>query len=358
MKTLKYTIALLALCSIATSCKKTPAEEIVTPVSTDLNAEILSSISSNVAEATYYDLSVKADQLYAAVQKFDTVTNDVNLAVCKQLWRDTRAVWEQSEGFLFGPVATNNIDPRIDTWPVDYVALDSLMNSSVVFSETYVNTLDDALRGFHPIEYLLFGTGGNKTATQFTAREKAYLKALSVNLKNLISQLWVSWDPAISGNYGANITNAGKPTSVYSTKRAVYEEIVNSMIGICEEVANGKIEEPFAAQNPLLEESPFSYNSITDFTNNMRSVQNVYLGKYLVDGKGLEELVRVNNLSLDASIKTKMNAAIAALNNVTVPFGQAIISQPIQITNAQNAINDLKTTLENDLLPFIKTSVN
>jgi uncharacterized iron-regulated protein len=138
----------------------------------------------------------------------------------------------------------------------------------------------------------------------------------------------------------------------------VYEEIVNSMIGICDEVANGKIEEPFVAQNPLLEESPFSYNSITDFTNNIRSVQNVYLGKYLLDGKGIEDLVRANNLSLDANIKNKINAAIAALNNVTVPFGQAIILQPIQITNAQNAINDLKSTLENDLLPFIKTTVN
>jgi putative iron-regulated protein len=358
MKIIKYTIVLLALGSIATGCKKTPVEEIVTPVSTDLNAEILSGFSSNVAEATYYDLSVNADKLYAAVQKFDTVTNDANLTACKQLWRDTRAVWEQSEGFLFGPVATNNIDPRIDTWPVDYVALDSLMNSSVVFSEAYVNSLDDALRGFHPIEYLLFGKGGNKTSTQFTVREKAYLKALSVNLKNLISQLWVSWNPAISGNYGTNITGAGKLSSVYSSRRVVYEEIVNSMIGICDEVANGKIEEPFVAQNPLLEESPFSYNSITDFTNNIKSVQNVYLGKYLVDGKGIEDLVRVNNLSLDASIKTKMNAAIAALNNITVPFGQAIISQPIQITNAQNAINDLKTTLENDLLSFIKTAVN
>jgi putative iron-regulated protein len=359
MKRITFIIFVLITISIFTSCKKTPeAAPTSSAPSTNLNAEILSDFSSNIAQATYKDLSAKADQLYASVQKFDTITNDVNLTECKQLWRDTRAVWEQSEGFLFGPVATNNIDPRIDTWPVDYVALDSLMNSSVLFSESYVNTLDDALRGFHPIEYLLFGNGGNKAAAQFTAREKAYLIALSVNLKNLISQLWISWDPALSGNYGVNITGAGNGTSVYSSKRAVYEEIVNSMIGICDEVANGKIEEPFATQNPLLEESPFSYNSITDFTNNIKSVQNVYMGKYLVDGKGIEDIVRANNLSLDANIKNKINAAIAALNNITVPFGQAIISQPIQITNAQNAINDLKTTLENDLLPFIKTTVN
>lgn len=353
-----YVLALAA--TMATGCKKEPDPEPETPVTpgSDLKADILASFSTNIARATYDDLANKSSQLKTAVVTFSTAQTDANLTACKQLWKDTRSAWEQSEGFLFGPVATDNIDPRIDTWPVDYTALDSVLGSSAVFTETYINSLDDALRGFHPAEYLLFGNNGNKVAADFTTREKEYLIALTQNIETLTAQLSASWNPATTGNYSAEVNNAGNGSSIYATKRAAFEEMVNAMAGICDEVANGKIEEPFTAQDPALEESPFAFNSITDFTNNIRSVQNVYLGKYSNDGKGLEDLVRANNLSLDGTIKGKINSAISALNNITVPFGQAIISQPVQVTNAQNAINDLKDVLENDLMTFIQTYTN
>lgn len=344
---------------LVAGCKKEPetTETPITPA-TDLKQEILTSFSNNISQATYNDLADKTNQLYTATQTFATTTTDANLATCRQLWKDARSAWEQSEGFLFGPVASENIDPRIDTWPVNYTDLDSVLASSVVFDEAYIDGLEDALKGFHPVEYLLFGTNGNKLATDFTAREKEYLVALSNNLKNLTTQLSQSWSPSMSGNYADQFTTAGQSGSVYTTKRAAFEELVNAMIGICDEVANGKIEEPFVQQDPSLEESPFSGNSITDFTNNIKSVQNVYLGKYVADGTGLEDLVRENNLSLDGSIKSKISSAITALGNITVPFGQAIISQQVQVTNAQTAINDLKDVLENNLLPYVQAETN
>jgi putative iron-regulated protein len=352
------TLVLVVAFVFASGCKKEPEPSPTPTPSVDLHAEILSSFSSNVSQATYNDLADKSNQLLTAIQTFNAATTDVNLTNCKQLWKDTRAAWEQSEGFLFGPVATDNIDPRIDTWPVNYIDLDSVLASSAVFSESYISGLQDALKGFHPIEYLLFGTSGDKTAAEFTVREKDFLLALSVDLKTLTAAVAQSWEPSTTGNYSVKFTTAGETGSAYTTKRAAFEEVVNAMIGICDEVANGKIEEPFVAQDPSLEESPFAFNSIMDFINNIRSVQNVYLGKYTTDGKGIEDLVKSKNLSLDATIKTKINAAIAALNNITVPFGQAIISQPMQVTNAKNAINDLEETLENDLLPFVQINTN
>ena len=356
-KKIFYSTAIVASLTIY-GCKKEPDPQPETPASTDLNAEVLSAFTTNVSQATYNDLATKTDQLYTRVQDLNATTTDAMLTDCKQLWRDARFSWEQSEGFLFGPAATDNIDPRIDTWPVDYVALDSVLSSAAVFSDPYINTLDDALRGFHPIEYLLFGTGGNKVAADFTTREKEYLIALCSNLKNLTAQLAQGWNPSITGNYSEQIANAGNSGSLYATKRAAFEEMVNAMVGICDEVANGKIQEPLAAMDPSLEESPFSFNSITDFTNNIKSVQNVYLGKFTSDGRGLEDIVRTSNLSLDGTIKSKINAAISALNGITVPFGQAIISQPVQVGNAQNAINDLKDVLENDLMTFVQANIN
>ena len=154
---------------------------------------------------------------------------------------------------------------------------------------------------------MLFGHNGTKTAAQFTVQEIACLKALAFNLQTLAFSLAANWNPAVTGNYHTVFTTAGEGNIIYATQRIAFEEIVNAMTGICEEVANSKLSKPFTQNNPALEESPFSLNSITDFTNNIRSVQNIYLGKYTNDGKGIEDLVRQHNLALDVAIKTKIN---------------------------------------------------
>ena len=125
------------------------------------------------------------------------------------------------------------------------------------------------------------------------------------------------------------------------------------MAGICDEVANGKIKDPFDLQDPTQEESPFAKNSITDFTNNVQGVMDVYQGKFSSNGQGLEDLVRSYNLSLDNDIKTAHAAAIASLQAITVPFGQAIGTQQTQVQNAMIKINALKDVLETKLAPFV-----
>ena len=254
----------------------------------------------------------------------------------------------------FWPVSTGNIDPRIDTWPVNFTDLEAQLASDNEFTEDYIDNLEDALKGFHPIEYLLFGEEGKKKAVDFTDREFEYLKGLALNLKTLTATLSQSWDPDDQDSYYQKFSMAGNGSSVYQTQLEALEEMVNAMAGICDEVANSKIHEPFIQQDPSLEESPFALSSITDFTNNIKGVQNVYLGKFQTDGKGLEDLVRKSNLSLDNDIKLKLGNAIGALGNISDPFGEAITSQPVQVQNAIDAINELQETIEGELLPFVQ----
>ncbi len=357
MKSYKYLCSLaIAILITITSCKKPDTSQTTDTPST--TTEILTAFSNNVVQATYNDLNTQTNLLYSDVLVFESSLSDNDLISCKQVWRDARSAWEQGEGFLIGPVEFNNIDPQIDTWPVDFTKLDSVLNGYSVYTTTYIDSLQDALKGFHAIEYLLFGKNGNKTAAEFTSRELDFLKALSFDLNTLTTELADSWNENTNDNYYTKFINAGNGSSVYDTQRLAYEELVNAMAGICDEVANGKIAEPFLSIDPSLEESPFAFNSITDFTNNIRSVQNVYLGSYTKDGKGLEDLVRQYNLSLDSDMKTKINTAIASLQNITVPFGQAITEQPTQVQNAMDAVNDLKTEIEDELLPFIQQHTN
>jgi len=331
----------------------------VATIDTSLNTQILADFSNDVASATYTELQAKAVLLNTQVATLKASKTDANLAACQQTWKDARLVWEQTEAHLFGPVATEDIDPRIDTWPVNFTDLDEQLAGSHPFDESYIDGLDDALKGFHPIEYLIFGQGGTKKAADITARQMEYLEALSLNLKKLTTELGDNWSASnASGNYISVVSNAGAGSAEYKTQLAAFEELVNAMAGICDEVANGKLAEPYEAQNPSLEESPFAANSIIDFTNNIKGVQNVYLGKYKTDGKGLEDLVRAHNLSLDTEIKTKLNAAINSLNNITTPFGQAITDRSPKVQNAMDAINDLKSVLEEDLLVFVAQHSN
>ncbi|MBL0744083.1 imelysin family protein [Chryseolinea lacunae] len=351
----KSYINLLLSGAVVVSLANCSSDESTPAVNTELNAQVLTEFSTNLPQTVYGSLASKTSTLYDQVVALSTDgATDAELNAARTTWKQAREAWEQSEAFLFGPVSTEDIDPRIDTWPVNFQDLDAQLASENEFTEAYIDDLDDALKGFHPIEYLIFGENGDKAADELSARDLEYLTGLAKNLKTLTADLNASWQPSTSNSYYTAFVNAGNGSAVYPTQLSAYEELVNAMVGICEEVSDGKIKEPFVAKDPSLEESPFAKNSIIDFTNNIKGVQAVYLGKYTADGKGLEDVVRAHNLQLDSDLKLKMASAIAALDNIKVPFGEAIIDKPLQVQAAIDAIAELKEILDQQLLPFVQ----
>jgi len=355
---MKRSLFLLSSLLLLVACKKESAEPTTPTPEGFTTADVLNDFANHVAQDNYRDLAALSSGLQERIVAFGTSLSDADLTLCKQQWRDTRLSWERSEALLFGPVATENIDPRIDTWPVNFVDLEAQLSSGNLFTPAYITSLEDALKGFHPIEYLLFGANGDKTAAQFTTREIEYITALAADLVNLTGSLDQRWDPATANNYTTAFTTAGSGSTEYPTQRAAFEELVNAMAGICDEVANGKMGEVLLAQDPSMEESPFAKNSIIDFTNNIRGVENVYLGRYDADGNGMENFVRQHDLLLDNMIKQQLASSIIALGTITVPFGQAIIEQPVQVQQAIDAINLLATTLNDELMPLVQQHID
>lgn len=256
MSVSKYTIGFFIGSVMFVGCKKEaePNENAVSVVS---NQQILTDFSINVAQATYNDLEVQAGVLLKATSALKVNSSQENLIECRKAWVRARLAWEQSEGFLFGPVATQNIDPRIDTWPVSFSNLESVLANNSVYDQEYINQLEDALKGFHPIEYLIYGLDGNKNSVDLTPRELDYLVALSSNLKNLTVDLASGWNVSQADNYTNAFNMAGNGSTIYGTTYSAYEELVNAMSGICEEVAGSKLHTPFILKDPMLEESPF-----------------------------------------------------------------------------------------------------
>jgi uncharacterized iron-regulated protein len=316
-------------------------------------APIIEEVAENVILSTYVDLHEKSMDLIAAVDALAQNPTEENLSAARQAWRAARRPWEQSEAFIFGPVDSEGIDPSIDLWPVNHVDLDGVLASSVSLTTSYIDGLEGTLKGFHTIEYLLFGVDGTKTAASITPRELEYLTAVTQSFEGATRRLKEAWEPS-GGNFVANFSNAGESGSIYLTRKDALQELVAGMIGIADEVTNAKINDPFTQQNRTLEESQFSDNSVADFQDNIRSIRNIYLGEYDgVDGKGISDVVVALDSALDARTRQEIDAAISAIGAMTPSFGEAIVSNRSSVEAAQGAIQTLKATLESDVLPLI-----
>lgn len=335
-----------------TSCKKNSAVQ-VNNFDT-LKVQVINDFATNTGLATYASLSFKANALNEAAVALDANTDEQHLEAAKDAWRALRHVWEQSEGFLFGPVEDNNYDPETDTWPVNFNDLDSLLASSNPLMLADIQALSQqSLKGYHPLEYILWGKSGSRAALTITAREKRYMLSLAQQLKLVATELYASWNPS-EGNFLDQITTAGKGSTVFATKQSLFLVIAEAMSGICDEVAEGKMKEPFIAGDSNLVESPFSGNSVFDFIDNITGAQTVYLG---TSGLGLSALVKEKNISLDNEIRQKFTNAIHAFSAITLPYEQAIISQRTQCQQVMDAVNALSETIETKLKPFLQQQI-
>ncbi|MBC7425580.1 MAG: hypothetical protein H7321_03500 [Bacteroidia bacterium] len=321
------------------------------------NEAVITDFVDNTVVPKYESLKNEAGYMKSDADNFISGSTQEKLNILRADWFRTREAWETTECFLFGPVATLELDPSIDDWPLNSVDLDSVMATSNTFTPSYVASLSTSLKGFHAIEYLIFGKNGNRLAADFTAREKEYLGALCADLLTITTKMYTEWNPA-QGNYRNELVTAGNGNATYPTKKAALLEITNAITGIVEEVGASKISEPFNTFDSTLEESQFSKNSFTDFKNNIIGARDAYMNKYDSKTKtSISDFVKQYNKSLDQDIIIKFNAIIQNLGSYNTTFGNAIIKQRPNISNTIAALDDLKNNIENGILPLIHLHV-
>jgi putative iron-regulated protein len=306
------------------------------------------------------------------VQTLQGQPTDANLAVAKQDWRDMRVSWEISESFLFGPVEDLNIDDSIDNWPVSLNSLEDLLrpDNKTAINEDSVSKLPSNEQGFHGVEYILFGNGvngPNKTAAELTPRQLSYLVWATKNLSEHTGALAHAWttnaDPDVPSlpAFSQFLSTPGPRNPKYKSEGAAMSEVVNGILTIANEVGTGKIAEPENSQDPSQVESPFSWNSLTDFSNNIRSVLNVVTGSYNGHGgPGLQDFINTQNPALTQKIVQQTTAAIAAIEAIAGPehldFRQAI-KDPAgrqRCDAARAAVAQLEATIRHELLPLVQ----
>lgn len=125
---------------------------------TDADLPNAKKIVDTVIVPGYTKLGEEADKLVAALTALKNNPSEATVTAARDQWRATRAPWEAGEGHIFGPVETLGIDPKVDSWPVDKNQLDGALGGyDPEFSN--VDGFPVTMKGFHAMEYLLFGDG-------------------------------------------------------------------------------------------------------------------------------------------------------------------------------------------------------
>jgi putative iron-regulated protein len=323
--------------------------------------QIIENYADDVVVTTYTLLAERAVALDTAVVALADAPDAEALTAARDAWVDARQPWEQSEAFLFGPVASFGYDPAMDSWPVNQNDLEAVLADEDPFTAEYIAGLTETQKGFHTIEYLIFGEAGAKTADDFTDRELDYLVAITAEFRGITELLETSWTESIEGGdpYRDVLATAGEAgNTAYPSLVSALQEILGGMSGICDEVANGKIADPYDAHDPNLVESQFSYNSLLDFEDNIRGVENAYLARVELagtDGRGLDVYVASLDPDLDARFQGELTAAMAALQAIPMAFPLAITDEESydEIEAAQQAIRTVQDTIDGDLTDLV-----
>ena len=351
MNTIKKIILLFCVTTSFVACKDDETSNIDNKFTSEID-----NIVDNVILSTYKNLDEKAGDLVTALGTLNNARTQANLEAGREAWRATRIPWEQSEGFLFGPVDAQGLDPAMDSWPVNVEDLNAVLNSSDNITKSYLDALEGTVKGFHTLEWLLFGLNGDKPVSELTDRQFQYLQACAQSLKGATSQLYNAWKED-GGNFGAIVKTAGQAgNNTYISQKVAIQEFKDGMLLIADEVGNGKIDEPFSSENLLFEESRFSANSKADFANNMRSIQNIYLGGVNGStGPGLSSIVKEKNNALDAELKTAISEAINAIEAIPGTFSDAVFNNKVAVSNAQDKVKTLETLIKSKLEPLINS---
>ena len=307
-------------------------------------------------------------------------------AACKQ-WKIARADWEKSEAFLFGAADEYSIDPHTDTWPVDQAALANVLRDNSIMSdiENKVKQLNSGLLGYHGIEYVLFREGKARDISQFTDLEYKYVCAVAKDLYQATCVLQTTWDGSKSGNrYNETVNYLKSHTSLNddgdvtdgtlsyknfgegfkNTPSEDYESDVDATIQIIEgardiisEVAGSKIGLPWSGQDNSYIESPYAYNSIIDFYDNIVGCKNALYGQFDATSPTENSLIyfclNSDNTTLKSQaqkVQSTLDEALSKINNMKAPFALNYTDSSVKTAiDALNALDEALDAMESTL---------
>lgn len=371
--------------------------------------EISTAYINDVVYPTYTALANNAQTLADACAtlyanaKAGTMTQ-ANIDAACEAFKDARCQWERSEAFLYGAASDKDIDPHIDSWPLNQSQVKDFLNNAEMvaglssdepakFVREHNGEFDTAL-GFHGMEFVLFRDGSNRTLAALSANETAegmtsvaalnelaFLSAVAADLRDKCFQLeycWVGSSVASShsswlttnctdipaedlvspkgASYGAGYLACGTTAGLFGSWQAYARNVLKAgCSNICQEVYSQKLGQAYrvATNNAEAEdagdyiESPYSKRSFVDYQDNIYSIKNSLYGTRDItattpQSKSFMKFMQ-DNYDGYSNLNTALNEAIAALETAknTTSFVDAI-TNTAGLTIVQNCITKVQ----------------
>ena len=313
----------------------------------------------------------------------NTVVNGSQAALDKACadWKTARANWENTEAFLFGAADVYSIDPHTDTWPVAANDLADVLRDAKAMGnlDNFIKTANSGILGYHGLEYVLFRQGQPRKIDQITNLEYNYICAVAKDLYNATATLEAAWDSkesnaerqkiakdyvathlaidddgnqegALDGfqNFGKAFKNPG--TGDWKTALEATLEIISGCRDIIGEVGDSKIGLPYTGQDASYIESPYAYNSIIDFYDNIVSCKNALYGGMGATNPNEKSIIyfclNAGNATLAAqakAVQAKLDNALAKIKAMKAPF--ALYYSDASCKTAIDALGELDDAL-------------
>ncbi|AWM86740.1 imelysin family protein [Microvirga sp. 17 mud 1-3] len=289
----------------------------------------------SLAQAMYGDAAGAARDLSKAVDAFLTDPTEQTLTAAREAWRKARMPYQQTEGFRFGNKVMDELEGKVNAWPldeglIDYVDAKSygetsdenpLYRANVIANKTIrigkkqvdaskitKELLSDVLQeaggveanvatGYHAIEFLLWGqdlngTGpgaGVRPATDYSLkdctngncdRRRDYLKAATALLVDDLTAMAKAWDQ--NGKARQDILKKG-PNEGLAT---ILTGLGSLSYG---ELAGERMKLGLILHDPEEEHDCFSDNTHNSHYGDQIGMVAIYEGRYArTDGKTVE----------------------------------------------------------------------
>tara|TARA_B100001175_G_C19474388_1_gene623477 strand:- start:592 stop:1575 length:984 start_codon:yes stop_codon:yes gene_type:complete len=286
-------------------------------------SDVSSAMVDSVVLPSYSRLSNASQDLNQALQNLVNNPTQSTFDKAKISWRSARKTWEVTETWAYGPAETLDFDPNLDDWPVSTNELAATLDSKSNFTAKTLQNLDTTSRGFHGIEYVLFGRNNN-LVEDLSSNELAYLKSAGEDLENNADGLLQAW----SGSEGFG------STVVKADPRSAIADILAGMEGCLAEVADGKLGGAFDTNDSGELESTFSGNTGTDIVFNIKGVKTAW------EKSKLKEYASSKNNELSSTLSNQIDESLKLANKLPAALNDQLTNE-----STKETVDKLRTVL-------------
>lgn len=358
---------------------------------------IVASAAEHVILPAYRDFLDSARTLEQATSAWsatfggDATDRDDEHEAARTAWLEAMRAWQAAEIMQIGPAAprgrlvgARGLRDEIYSWPtanpcrVDQETVEASYAHEGFPSNELVNVY-----GLDALEYLLFAPdAGNQCAAQadinksgawaalgaeeIEKRRAAYAHRLAIHVAAEAQRLVDAWEAPGDG-FLAQLQNAGQSGSEYASAQAALDELFAALYYVELIIKDLKLGKPAGLHVSCTEttcadavESPWAGTAKENIVANLRAFRALFTGGETPDTPrpGFDDALRTLGAgALADEMLADTDAAIAAIESISVPLREAIADHPDDVRAAFTALKALTDDLKSQFVTVLNLRV-